>query len=135
MYFNDPKRYLKFEGKLPYGLDIKMTNSEFVEYLGEPHLKQGGKLSNICLNYKHMGTEVEFYCKSWDVGDAPVAWICLYDTQSNLDQHLSIKLSSEQNNQKQSIEPKQDKICGVCRKASTNRCNNCKLVYYCGRDH
>lgn len=85
LYFNDPKRYKKFEGELPLGLDMRMTNGELVQYLGEPFIKQGGKIANIGLNWKSIGVETEFYCKSWDVGDAPLAWICLYDFKADLD--------------------------------------------------
>ena len=89
VYFNDPKRYRKFEGKIPYNLSVKMVNAEFVEFLGEPFVKQGGKIANIGLNWKSIGVEAEFYCKTWDVGDAPLAWLCFYDFKADLDQKLA----------------------------------------------
>ena len=123
-YFNDRNRYAKFSGKLPYGLQVEMTNQDLVGFLGEPSLKSGGKLSNISLNWKHIGVEAEFLCKTWEVADAPLAWLCFYDyiQQATLDSQDSEAL-------------KPATICGVCGKKATSRCSTCKLVYYCNREH
>lgn len=110
-FFND-KRYRAFQGKLPYNLNIKLTNGEVVGYLGEPNVKSGGKLTNITLNYKRLGVEFEFYSKVWEVGDAPLCYVCVYEPDLE-----------------------EEKICGVCRKKSTAVCSRCKKVFYCGKEH
>lgn len=111
LYFIYPK-FKQYKGELPFGLRGDLNNGELVCYLGEPNEKSGGGSSNITMNYKRLGLEIEFHSRVWSLPDAHFSYLALYE-------HKNKPL---------------DLICAVCKKISTKKCSKCKLVFYCGRE-
>ena len=108
LYFMD-KLFKKFAGSLPYNFTSESTNDQVVGFLGEPDKKTGGKTEQISLSYERLGVQFDFITKVWESTGSPLAMIVLFRPE--------IEVCPE--------------ICGLCRKPSTSRCSNCKLVNYC----
>ncbi len=105
--------FKRYEGKLPYNLNWNLILPYIIELLGDTNKKHGGR-TPICLNYPHLGLELNFLQCSWDDPRNPLTSITLFRED---DKELN---------------------CSVCLKKvkdkEDNKCDNrCGLVNYCSR--
>lgn len=77
--YNGTQNFVKYQGELPHGLRVDMTNMEVVTVLGEPDTKFGGSRKGpITIGYENKGLQIAFVGDSWDDVNNPIDCITLY---------------------------------------------------------
>ena len=106
------KKFKSWSHKLPFSITFEMNNVDIISFFGEPTIKSGGKTIPISLSYEFLGIEITFISGSWEMLDNKINFICIFEPNNSIEMLF----------------------CAVCRKQTTSKCGQCKLIFYCGRD-
>ena len=110
LYADFNTKFKKYQGSLPYNLNMSLTNEKIVSKFGEPNQKSGGKTMPIAISYDNLGLEINFITNNWNDYNSPISFCCIFKPENNPNKS----------------------ICGVCAKNAQYSCGKCKLVKYCG---
>ena len=77
------KKFKRFEGNLPYNVNLTMTNQAVFSKFGEPNQKTGGKMVPIAISYDNLGIEFTFITNNWNDYQSPISFICLFEPENN----------------------------------------------------